>query len=500
MSGDAEHYDDVDPLVEITIEAFAKAFQEFYADAVLPNADRLHFWNENRGEIARPIYVRAIVDGMRDAIAGKNFERLEESLEFCEWVLLHPDQEREEDFGNGDQSRDYPLWASSRRAVVDLIDTCIEREVNAPYSYRKQLTELLDTLCTQFDWRLDQNQPVIVTGGDQYTEAINNTRSRALECLTKFGSWIRNNDPNADLGAVTTILKGRFSPETDHPLTLPERAILGVCYPQLLYLERAWATAHRTDFFPQTSMPAWREAFGSFLRYTRPSKPLFEVLREDFSFAVQHLVQFRGRDDSDTEFSDNLGRHLFLNFLWGLFPLKGKDSFLERFYQSTEDDRKRWSNLVDHLGYMLGNTKGDLGEDLKRSLAEFFEWRLEVGDPEELGHFAHWLDAECLEADWRLDAFSRVLDATNGSTSRAVSITAKALEEMLPEHTNKVVECFAKLTDTPQDSTFYVNVETAKQIIQAGLRSSDEAARNNATHARENLLRRGFFDLRNVED
>ncbi|MDE2817461.1 MAG: hypothetical protein OXK81_12295 [Chloroflexota bacterium] len=497
---DAEHYDDDDPLVEVIIEALAKAFQEFFTDSVLPNADRFQFWIENRREIARPIYVRAIVDGMKDAIAGRNFERLEESLEFCEWVLSHPDQERETDFGNGDQSRNNPLWASSRRAVVDLIGACLEKDVDVPYSHREHLTKLLDMLCTQFDWRLDRNRPVLVTGGDQYTEAINNTRSRALERLIELGFWIRRRDANADLDAVTAILEKRFAPKTEFALTLPERAILGASYARLLYLERAWATAHRTGFFPQTSVPLWREAFGSFLQYTRPSKPSFEVLQDDYDYAVQHLADYRGQDDSDTDFPDYLAQHLFFYYLWGLIPLRGDASLLEGFYRRTNEDRKRWSNLIDHLGRKLENTKEHLDGDLKRGLVEFFGWRLDAGDAEELGYFASWLKAECLEADWRLDAFSRVLDATNGSTSRAVSIAAKALEEMLPDHTNKVVECFVKLTDTPQDSTFYVNVETAKRIIQAGLQSNDEGAQENAKRARENLLRRGFFDLRNVED
>ncbi len=497
---DAQHYDSVDPLVEITIEALVKAFQEFFTDAVLPNAGRLQFWIEKRGAIARPIYVKAIVDVMKDAIAGKNFERLEESLEFCEWVLLHPDQERETDLGYGDQSRDNPLWASSRRAVVDLIDKCIEKEVNVPYSYREQLIKLLDTLCTQFDWRLDRNKPVMANGNNKLTEALNNTRSRALESLIKFGSWIRDNNPNADLGAVTTILEERFSPETEHPLTLPERAMLGTCYPRLLYLEGAWAAAHRTDFFPQTSLPAWREAFGSFLRYTRPSKPSFEVLQHEYDYAIQHLAELGGQDDSDTLLPDRLGQHLFFYFVWGLYPLKGEASFLERFYESTKADRERWSNLLRHIGLLLRNTKGPLDEQLTRVFIDFFEWRLGAGDTSELSQFYRWLDAECLEADWRLDAFSRVLDATKGSTSREALIAAENLQEMLPEHTDKVVECFAKLTDAPQDSAFYVDEETAKRIIQAGLQSHSEDAQRDAKHARDNLLRRGFFDLLSLED
>ena len=497
---DAEHYDDVDPLVEITIEALAKAFQEFFADAVLPKADRLHFWNENRGEIARPIYVRAIVDGMKDAIEGKDFESLEESLEFCQWVLLYPDQEREEDFGTGDKSRVNPSWASSRRAVVDFIDTCIEEDVNVPISYQKQLICLLNTICTQFDWRLDRNKPVFLNSNDQLMEAINNTRSRALESLIGIGTWLKSWDKTADLNTVLSVLGNRFSADTKYILTLPERAILGRNYACVITLDREWAEEHKSEFFPQGLFPAWKEAFGCFLQYNRPNRPAFEVLSDEYDFAIQHLAELREEDSSDSDSSDYLGHHILFYYLWDLTPLNGEESLLERFYRSTDNDHGRWAKLFEDVGIKLKNTTDGLEKEIRDRLLAFFEWRLTVSNSMELGGFYWWLEADCLEAEWRLDALLRVLDATQGSTFRAVSVVAKSLEEMMPEHTTKVVECFARLTDGTDESTFYVNVDTAKHIIRAGLDSSDEETKLNAGRARENLLRRRYFDLLKLDD
>ena len=495
-----EGQDENDWLVEVTIDALADAFQTFLRAFVIPDTNRLLFWIKNREKIERPIYARATICGMKDVIADRNFERLDESLDYCKWVLSHLDQEREEDFGNGDKSRANPLWASSRRAVVDLIDTCIEKNVNAPNTYQHQLIYLLNTICTQFDWRLDRNKPVFVEGNDQFMEAINNTRSRALEGLIECGSWLKSWDKTADLIKVLSVLENRFSAEAKYPLTLPERAILGRNYARLLLLDRDWAEEHRSEFFPQKMLPSWKEAFGCFLRYTRPNKPAFEVLRDEFDFAIQHLAELRDEDDPDTDFLGFLGHHLLLYYLWGLYPLNGEESLLERFYAGTDYDHRRWAKLFEDVGIKLKNTTDELESKIRDKLLAFFEWRLATGSARELGGFSWWLEAECLEAEWRLDAFSRVLDATKGSTFRAVSIVAKALEAMLLEHTGKVVECFAKLTDGTDDNTFYVNVETAQHIIRAGLGSSDENTNKNAKRARENLLRRRYFDLLKLEN
>ena len=76
-----------------------------------------------------------------------------------------------------------------------------------------------------------------------------------------------------------------------------------------------------------------------------------------------------------------------------------------------------------------------------------------------------------------------------------VSIEADALGEMLPDHTGKVVECFAKLTDRINADAFHIGTETAKHILKAGLESGDEGVRGSAARARDNLLRRSRFDL-----
>ena len=39
--------------------------------------------------------------------------------------------------------------------------------------------------------------------------------------------------------------------------------------------------------------PAWLAAFGSLVCYSDPFEPTFEILRDDFDFALQHLADFQ---------------------------------------------------------------------------------------------------------------------------------------------------------------------------------------------------------------
>ena len=492
--------------VEINIEGFAKAFQTVFKKTIIPDANRLRFWMENRDKIQRPIYVRMIVNVMQEDIKEKNLEKLNEWLTFSEWVLSHPDQgyEGDDSLGiQGDESRTRPNWYNSRRSVVGFIEVCLE--TNVPVFARGQLAKLLKMLCTQFDSWLDLDKRILLNRNDPYAEGINNTRSRALEMVIKFGFWLRRHDSASELPEMTTILEKRFAPETEYPLTLPEYAVLGKNYNQIFSLNEAWTIEHKSDFFPQDTLPAWLVAFSSFVGYNRPFKPTFEILRDDFYFALQHIADFNKRNTSGKEQIDILSQHLFHYYLWEMYPLRGlvgnnnHCSLLERYYQVTNDDREHWANLFDYVGRTLRSTSEQLAKDLEDRIKAFFNWRLNEEVPTELQQFTFWLKAKCLDAEWRLDAYSKILDVCKVEGT-SIAMQVKTLRELLPDHTAKVLECFAKLTDRSGDNNIYIQTEEAKTILKAGLKSSDESVRQNAERARENLLREGRFDLLDLDD
>ena len=496
-----EYHDKDDWSVVINIEALAETFQTVFKDAIIPEAGRLRFWIDNRERIERPIYVRMMLNVMQEHVKAKNFGRLDEWLMFCDWVLAHPDREYDEGYSYklGEESQENPHWHSARRAVGDFVGACIAKDMDVPIFARERLAKLLDLLCTQFDWRLDEDKPVLLARSDQITEAINNTRSRALQSLVDFGLWLRRHDPEADVSEVTTILEKRFAPETEYPLSLPERAMLGMQYHNIFILDGAWATEHKTDFFLRGDLPAWVEAFDSFLRYHRPFKPIFEVLRDDFEFALQQKGDTKRQERLRGEPADPLGRHLFTYYLWDVYPLRGEASLLERYYQQTDGDRSYWANLFNYVGRALRDSGKHLGPALKDRIIQFFDWRLEVGEQAELREFAFWLEAECLEAEWRLNAYSRILDVVQ-LKGAGIFDELRTLGTMLIAHTAKVVECFAKITDRLENDTTFIDTDSAKTILKAGLKSSDESVRENAERARENLLRGGRFNFLDMDD
>ena len=483
--------------VRISIESLAAEFHTVFRESIIPDADKLKFWIENRERIERPIYVRSMIKAMQAQVKDKNFVQLDEWLTFNEWVLTHLDREHERDGRRSDESRENPDWSSTRRAVCDFISVCIEEDVNVPITGREQLAKLLAMLCTQFDWRLDKNKPTVLNRYDPLTEGINNTRSRALQELINFGFWLRSHDSESEVSEVTTILEKRFTQETEYSLTLPEYAVLAVNYRRLFYLHEAWTVKHKLAFFPREKLRVWLAAFGSFINYTQPFKPTFEILHDDFNFALQNLADFENHEISHRSPIANLGQHLFTYYLWNMYPLRGNESLLERYYQETDANRKHWANLFKDIGHRLWNSGKTLDQSMVDRVIGFFEWRFKQEEPTELRHFTTWLQAECLDAEWRLNAYSKVLDICEVED---IGFHFKTLCTMLPNYIAKVIECFFKLTEWNKKDFIYIQTEEAKTILKAGLNSDDEDVRYKAEGALDNLLKSNRFELLDLYD
>ena len=242
-----------DEFVEINIKAFANVFQTVFMESIIPDTNRLRFWMQNRENVERPIYVRMMIDAMQEHVKKKNFDQLGQWLAFCEWVLTRPDQNHEGDYRGSEESRENPDWSNARRAVCDFISICTKEGIDVPLTVRGQLGRLLERLCTRYEWRLDENIPVILNRYDPLTEGINNTRSLALQELVNFGLWLRRRDSECEFSELTTILEKRFTQEGEVPhLTLPEYAILGRLFLGLLNSTKHGRLGTNQTFFHRT--------------------------------------------------------------------------------------------------------------------------------------------------------------------------------------------------------------------------------------------------------
>ena len=482
--------------IETNVQGLSGAFRTVFKEQILPDPKRHSFWMENRDRIERPVFVERIVNVMQECSEANNFNNLDEWLTFSEWVLSHPDDNEHGIFEeNAGESQDNPIWTNCRYAVSDFLVSCFRRDVNLPISARAQFVKPLVMLCTQRDWYLDS----YLRENELIDHSMNTPRCRALEALVDFGLWLRRSDPTINVPEVTAILEKRLAPAAEYPLALPEYAVLGKNYGRILYLNKAWVTAHKSDLFPRKDFSKWLAAFDDFLIHNGPSNPTFESLSDDYVFALHNLKQLKERHIGGDQLILFLGKHLFTLYLWDEYPLTGNQSLLEEYYKVTADDPEHWASLFEYVGRTLWDTNEQLDTSRRNKIFEFFNWRLTAKEPKELREFTFWLEAKCLDARWRLSAYSKILDVCNAE-DMSIATQIRALCEMLPDYTAEVVACFAKLTDrfTNESIDFYSG--GAESILRAGIENSDKNVRRDAARTHENLLRTGRLDLKALAD
>ena len=468
----------------------AKEFRSFFMESVLSDEARLGFWIDNLEQIRRPVYVWVMVSAMQEHVRLKKFDRLDQCFSLCKWALSRTEWPMQDGV------------ESLRRAVGDFVGMCLQEDVDVPIAWRHRLASLLDKLCTQYDRILDgDEEPVLPDRDDFLSEAVSNTRGQALNNLVDFGYWVRRQqeDAQADISEVFSILVKRLDPQYAHPMTLPEYAMLGSHYNLIFSWNPEWAIRHKNQIFPQKNQKAWAVAFGHYLNENRPHKSIFDIVRDDIMFALNNLDQFNTKGFDGVDPIDSLGRHLSSYFFWGIYPLTGDDSLLESFYDKTDEDR--WACLFDSIGRGLKFIDEQLDGKLEQNIMEFAEWRLKKQNPSELKEFTFWLEAECLDEEWRLNSYAKILD-TYGlqdihepeESNRLEVLYAEyqemnILREMADRHTALVVECLAKLTSLTikNKGDHYSLARKAKPIFEVGLASDNADTRKKAEQAQQRL-------------
>lgn len=460
-----------DFLIEINFRGLGGAFREL----IEQTPERFDRWSDEWRRIVRPVYLSSAIEAGTKQVKAENAAHLGMWIRLCEYVLEQPVSGHRE---GHEASAEKPNWGSCRRAAVDLLEAVVDEKHKVPKTWAGKVWALLTSLCRGADPDLEHDPN---ENREAYTTAINRTRGRAIEVALATAAWAGDNAP------CHRILEQRFAGSP--VLTLPERALLAVNFPRLYAMNHEWTKAHVAEMFPQADDDTWIEIFGSLLLYTRPYTDLYPVLVPQFAKALTELEALRkGHSPRDSQRVDHLAQHLFMYYVHGLTPLSGSKSHLRLLLEGlSEQERGR---LFNHAGYLLYNSKVVPPEIVKRIQA-YFEERTRKRDSEELAHFSMWLKAACMTAEWRLKAYSKLLDQPGGGVISAFG-EVDTLAELVEKEPALAVECFAKLTALiPRIQHFYVQEENVRKLLKVGSENIDKAIRANAEIAREHLLANG---------
>jgi len=234
----------------------------------------------------------------------------------------------------------------------------------------------------------------------------------------------------------------------------------------------------------------------AFLRYTNPHAFLVPFVEQELEHAVEVFsAADLARPGQHRSAMDSLGQHCFFYYAVIDSATGSTQKLLSRFIDVATPAQR--ATLFGNVGQVLSNAES-LSPAISARILAYFDERFAERDSNELENFSLWLDAECLDAAWRLKAYLALLSKPNTKIFQFFS-EVQALAKLAPTHLGLVIECFEKITGLiPLTKHFYIKTEDGKAIISAALKSSDSAIRLAGERAQANLLKNGFQDYLNV--
>jgi hypothetical protein len=129
------------------------------------NPKRYLDWGKRWYEVKRPVYFRYALDLAAKRIV-EHKDELSRWFDLADWLMLQKDSTAVSEKKSSETSKDNPNWDSVRRKVVDLVETCVDKEKGVGGEWRARIIALLKAACVAQDFFLDKDarlsRPVII--------------------------------------------------------------------------------------------------------------------------------------------------------------------------------------------------------------------------------------------------------------------------------------------------------------------------------------------------
>ncbi len=252
------------------------------------------------------------------------------------------------------------------------------------------------------------------------TLSINSTRGEAMHAVIQYSVWVhRHTSPEAPEGGesqsgfdgisrVREVLEEHLDLTREPSLAI--RSVYGRWFPQLLLLDREWATARIDRIFPsdEALQDYWAAAWGTYVVVCRPYDETFEVLQSIYAQAIERIGRTRPRWRELADSEEKLSEHLMVWYWQGRLSLERADVMLRRFYEKAPP-RVR-AHALTFIGMNLRDTTGTIPSEILERLKRLWAWRLrevQAGEnaatlAKELSAFGWWFVSGRFDDVWAL--------------------------------------------------------------------------------------------------
>jgi hypothetical protein len=449
------------------------------------------------------IYIRWVVMGVSDAVAlNARIEQWPPLLDLAKWIIVQadPPPPTTRDPWRGLDSG----WIGARQSIIRLLNNgLVHKESGLPFECRSDVWSILERLLNDTDPKVSEVDESTIDN-DSLAQSINCVRGEATHALFRYLWWVHEKSAQADQPASLDRM-----PEVRAALgrTVRDpapaiRSVLGDWLRTILFFDFSWASAHIDDIFPESdaSMPFWLASWGTFVKYSLPYDPAFDLLESKYELAILRL-----RSSSDEERKSmgelGLGHHL-ASYFWRAIGGERSHELLLRYFDDCSPAAA--GQIAASLGQGLRRTAAPVSGDTIASLMRLWGELRDRGagwgeqkQREVLRQFGRWFASGRFPNDWSLKGLNECL--LTGAGLVDLEEVLVQLESLAASEPREVATCLGLLLKDDRQLWHPMAWQReVERVLEALLRSKDNEGRKDAELIVNRLVEGGSLFARDI--
>jgi hypothetical protein len=268
-----------------------------------------------------------------------------------------------------------------------------------------------------------------------------------------------------------------------------------------MLLDGDWATQNVAKIFPhdEALSDLRSAAWESYIRYCSAYDNVFDLLHEEYSYAVERSNIAYG----EIQLTEGLAEHL-MTFYWrGKLHLDEPRGLLVLFYTESSDVIRGYA--LEFVGRRLRNTEDAIEPQILNRLQLLWERRLEAARAatlpasyiNELAAFGWWFASAKFDDSWAMAQLTEVLQLVGQvDPDHLVFERLAALADKMPEST---VECLKLIIEKDKNGLgIYGSDDEVKTILATAIQGSSDTARQTAIELINRLGQCGNWEFREL--
>ena len=497
-------------LVQPDIEGLAHAFGQYVGSKAVEFSTHAELLEGHK-----PIYVRTFLAKMTEALHAAEID-VSAVLRLCRWVVEQPLERGSNDEEATPGSVDGG-WQWVRDEICQFLETMCKAVSGdgSRYSlsdHRETIRDLLEPLsrAPARSYILDCAERENPRTYDFLTSAINSPRGKAVEALTAYARWVAQDAQQDEAGRkivpngfgampeVMAILDWQIAAEN---ATFEASAIIGDCISLLCWIDPSWVRENASKIFDLSTIeqgPA--QAFGwaawnAFLTWNHPRFDLYDMLRAQYSYAVEHLPDAKLPPNAGTTPLHHLGEHLIILYGRGQLTTDEVERLVHGFLRGAPPDVR--SQTIAFVGQTFrDNEEGR--EAIVRRFQELWDWywlalgRLDTEARPKCGFFPAWFASKQFPDEWCISRIEDILGVAPLLYDGKEIL--ERLAEVVDAHLGAAVRILDRMIRADQEGDMaYIWREPAERILRSAMHG-DEAVRRMASRLIDYLGRRGYVE------